>query len=208
MKRASRLTGVTGAVLALVGVWGAWVPHRDAALVLSGWDLAEYLKFVPGANVPRDLFYLPVWCGAITLLILANPPANLRPGLSPVRLGLIAVALGLMVALLPPYPDTLTGFRTAGYRWRFIFGASGIVLALLSLRVRRWPARLAGGALLVLAGLGAFPALWQFIQVRNELETVYGARLGWGWGVGALLVGWALVGAVGGRLLFRARTSQ
>ena len=54
--------GLTGVAFALVGVWAPWIPHRAAALVLSGWDLAEFVKFVPGASATRELFYLPVWC--------------------------------------------------------------------------------------------------------------------------------------------------
>ena len=62
--------GLIGVALALVGVWGSWVPHRVAALTLSGWDLAEFVRFVPGALVPHELFYLPVWCAGVALVNL------------------------------------------------------------------------------------------------------------------------------------------
>jgi hypothetical protein len=53
------LTTVLGlaALLSLaVGVWGAWLPHPAAGLVILGIDLPEYVKFLP-----------PVQSGAIPL---------------------------------------------------------------------------------------------------------------------------------------------
>ena len=204
MSRASRWIGLAGVALALVGVWGAWVPHRATALRLSGWDLAEYLKFVPGADVPRDLFYWPVWCAAIALGLCANQrvgeSASGRRDRWLWRVVWVGVALGLMVVILPPYPDTLTGFRSTEHRWRFALGTSGLLLVLLTLTSRRWPKRLVGGLLVALACFGSLPALWQFLQVRNELEAVYGGRIGWGWGLVVFFLGWVVVSIVGGRL--------
>ncbi len=208
MSRPARWTALLGVVFALIGMWGAWAPHRSAALILSGWDLAETLKFVPGANVPRDLFYLPAGCGAIALALLINLPKRRTKQLTSqlvLHLIVVCVALGLMASILPPYPDTLTGFRSAEYRWRFIMGGGGSLLALLALTSDRWPPRWVGAALLGLALLGALPAAWQFAQVRNELTAVYGSPIGWGWGLIVFLLGWGLVGATGGRVLGKRR---
>jgi hypothetical protein len=60
----------------------------------------------------------------------------------------------------------------------------------------------------VLALLGALPALWQFLEVRNPIEAIYGAKLGWGWGVPVFLAGWVTVGAVGGTLLLKQNTRR
>lgn len=190
--------GLAGVALALVGVWGAWVPHRAAALVLSCWDLAEFVKFVPGAAVPRDLFYLPLWCAAIALGVIANQHAGSK------RWAGSLLALGLVLYILPPYPHTLNGYRSAEFRWQFVLGIGGALMVLLSLSSGRWPARVVGGALVALALAGTIPALWQFLQVRGEIKAVYGAGLGWGWGLGALLAGWGLVGATGGWLLVKS----
>jgi hypothetical protein len=208
MSRRGWWMGLLGTGLALVGVWGAWVPHRAAALVLSGWDLAEYLKFVPGASATRELFYLPVWCAAVALGIAANlripeSPNPRIPKFSLRRTGLVAIALALMVAILPPYPDVLKGYQSAEFRWQFILGVGGALVVLASLFSGRLPARVVGGLLVALALVGAIPALWQFLRVRGAIEAVYGASLGWGWGLGPFLVGWGLVGVVGGRALVR-----
>jgi hypothetical protein len=204
MGRWSRRAALAGLLLALVGVWGAWVPHRAAALVISGWDLAEFVKFLPGAPVTREAFYLPVWCIGIALALVAAQP-NTRAIL---RVPLIALALALMLALLPPYPYIWNGYQHAEFRWRFILGVCGLLAVIGSLfspRLfkddgRRW-ALLTGGLLVGLALLGAVPALRQFLHVRGSIEALYGAALGLGWGLVVFLAGWTVVGAAGARIL-------
>jgi hypothetical protein len=204
--------GLAGAFLALVGLWTSWVPHRAAALSLSGWDLAEFIRFVPGAMIPHELFFLPACCAGITLaLIAANFPIRSTRLTTKSLLShfpIFLVALALMLAILPPYPDLFQGYRLAMWRWRYVMGAGGALLVLLSAFSGRWPARLVGGLLLALALAGSLPALWQFLQVRNELEAVYGSGLGWGWGLGVFLLGWGLVGISGGRSLFSRQASN
>jgi hypothetical protein len=221
MSQRERWGVLAGVALALVGTWGSWVPHRVAALALSGWDLAEFVKFVPGALVPREMFFLPPWCAGVALVVIANLQVGKLADLQICkfahlrwRVGLGLVALGLMVAILPPYPDLFRGYRLEEWRGQFVLGVSGVLVTLLGLvapEVKalrgRWSARVAGGLLLALALGGAVPALWQFIQVRNEIEAVYGASLGWGWGIVVFLIGWGLVGAIGGRALVRNTNS-
>jgi hypothetical protein len=223
VSRASWGIGLLAVTLALVGVWGAWVPHRAAALVLSGWDLAEFVKFLPGVSVIRELFYLPVWCASLALILLATHPPAGPTGEPLVQAGLTLAAFGLLLALLPPYPHLLTGYQSAEFRWRFILGFGGILLVALiwllasplSPVVRRWrrgksesnpplSTRLVGGLLLLLALVGAIPSLWQFLTLRGTIAAVYGASLGWGWGLGLFLIGWVLLAATGGRLLLAA----
>jgi hypothetical protein len=195
MSRARFWTGWLGVGLALVGVWGAWVPHRAAALVLSSWDLAEFVKFVPGASVIRELFYLPVWCAGISLTLIANQPGRKLAW----RVLFTLIAVALMVALLPPYPHVLTGYRSAEFRWRFLLGVSGTLAVFASWFSTRWPGRVVGLLLVGLALAGAVPALWQFLEVREAIAGVYGASIGWGWGLGVFLMGWGLVSVTGVR---------
>jgi hypothetical protein len=207
MNKTSRLgwwIGLIGAVLALVGLWGTWVPHKAAALVLSGWDLTEFIKFLPGTSVARELFYLPVWCGGLTLVLMAH-----RLTTSPTkRAGVSLLALVLMAALLPPYPHVFDGYKTAEFRWRFVFGASGALLVLVAWFSRRWSERFFGGLLTALAFLGLIPPLGGFLAVRGTIENVYGSSLGWGWGLGLFLVGWGLVALIGVRMLLKHLKSQ
>jgi hypothetical protein len=204
MGRWSRRAALAGLLLALVGVWGAWVPHRAAALVLSGWDLAEFVKFLPGTSMTREVFYLPVWCIGIALALIAAQPRTKAV----LRVPVIALALALMVALLPPYPYIWNGYQHGEFRWRFVLGVSGLLFVMGSLfsprllkdNGRSW-ALLTGALLAGLALLGALPSLRQFLQVRGTIEALYGAALGWGWGLTAFLSGWIVVGVVGARML-------
>jgi len=210
MSRREWWMGVIGLSLALVGVWGVWVPHRVVALVLSGWDLAEFVKFLSGVTVVRECFYLPVWCAAVALGLMASQrtdgtaggqgEARARRRRQIARKVLVRLlALGLAVAILPPYPHLLDGYRSAEFRWRFIMGLGACLWVLVSAFGKRPPSRAVGRTLAGLALLGTVPALWQLLQVRAPIAAIYDAPLGWGWGVGALLLGWALVGWVGVR---------
>ena len=62
---------LVGIILALVGYWGPWVDRKAAALVLSGLDMADFVKLLPGVRagterVVRELFY-PVSYTHLTL---------------------------------------------------------------------------------------------------------------------------------------------
>jgi hypothetical protein len=163
-------------------------------LVLSGWDLSEFVKFLPGTKVTRELFFLPVWCAGVGLSLVANR----RAGGIVRRVGLTAAALALMVALLPPYPHVLDGYRMPEFRWQFILGTSGTLLVLLCAWFsHRLSEKVLGGLLIVLALIGAVPPIWQFLTIRGHIEAAYGTSLGWGWGLGVFVIGWALVIAAG-----------
>ena len=207
MSKWGRRIGLIGTGLALAGVWGAWVPHRSAALVLSGWDLAEFVRFVPGTSTTPVMFYLPAWCAGIALVLITGQSTGQSSSRSIVkstaRLGSMVIALGLMLAILPPYPHLMNGYQSAEFRGRFFLGVIGTLVILPSCFGQRWPVRLVGGALVTLAMVGVIPALWQFLKVRGAIEAVYGASLGWGWGPGLLLAGWGLVCATGWRMLAR-----
>jgi hypothetical protein len=175
-------------------------------LVLSGWDLAEFVKFLPGTSTIRELFYLPVWSAGVVMAVLAFQPSS---GLLK-RLVLIAFALALFLAILPPYPHLLNGYRSAEFQWRFFLGIGGLLsVPGLLFASRRLAApspvldRAVGGLLLTLALVGAIPALWQFLNARGAIEALYGTQPGWGWGLGAFLVGWVLIGTSGARTLVR-----
>jgi hypothetical protein len=211
MNRANWATALLGVVLVLIGVWGSWVPHRAAALVLAGWDLAEFAKFLPGISAVPELFYLPVWCAGLASAVL---------GVQPVagefkRLLLVVLALGLMLAILPPYPHIFNGYRLPEFRWRFVLGSSG-VLIVIALSAASWMAqssiivrgRTPGAVLLLLAFIGAAPAVWQFLTIRSSIAAVYGASLGWGWGLMIFVVGWALVGGAAVSSLLPIRISS
>src|SRR5258706_12494313 len=66
--------------LALVGYWLPWLTHPAAALRLNGYELSEWVTFLPGVRdgslpLSRLLFLLPLGCLALLLGLAATWPA-------------------------------------------------------------------------------------------------------------------------------------
>jgi hypothetical protein len=192
LERAGVLAGLA---LLVCGYWGPWVSHKAAGLVLLGYDLAEYVKFLGEFRagtlaVWRGWFLLPA--GAITLalaLCLFHPALRLRwYG------GLVGLAAGVLTSLtlLPPawYPALLwmPEFRLATVI--MLAGLASLVLVpIWRLLPWRWCIRLTAGV----NSLAAAGAVWAFLRVKPAIDRVYGAPAPWGWGwvvmaAGALLL--------------------
>ena len=182
-----------GLVLAIVGYFGPWVPHKTAALTVTGFELVEFAKFFPqvqGGIVPvtRVLFLTPLVAAAILLGLLVNQLTNKLTR----ALVILAAAL-LALAALPPYQYLLD----PGYRGQLILAATGLILVLLT-PLARWLPRRAQGVLIALLALaGALPALWQFVLLRPLVAALYNVPLGLGWGLIACVAGFALLLAGG-----------
>ncbi|MFZ5918581.1 MAG: hypothetical protein ACOYZ7_16730 [Chloroflexota bacterium] len=188
-----------GLMLAIVGYWGPWVDHAAAALVIAGFDLAEYVKFLPEVRagsmpVIRELFYLAAPAAALCLaLVLGNWQRHL-PAWAWTALAALALWLALIVA--PPV-DFIVRFADATLRAEWGrqaalagVGFLGVAAALLwARRLARW----AAVSLFVLsAGTGTGVLLWQFFTVQPAIERVYNQPLAWGWGVWLMPLGFAL----------------
>jgi hypothetical protein len=192
-------TAPLGVLLALVGYWGPWVDHKTAALVLSGLDMSEYVKFlteVRGGStlVIRELFYLPPLAAALCLALLVGWP---RYPLI-LRAIMLSLAVGLCLVVLPPYPFVLHALSSPEFRGQFILSALCLLLIAASPLYRRLPARLAKPVLIALALLGAIPAMSQFFAVRPALNRAYGWPVQIGWGLWVMVVGFAFVIAAAG----------
>lgn len=192
-----------GLVLVVAGYFGPWVPHRTAALTVTGFELAEFAKFFPqiqGGTVPltRALFYLPL----VTALILSAFLA----GRSSIRLARMVgppfLAI-LLVGALFPY-SVVDAVRQAlatriplvldpQYTKQTALVIVGAVLALLSPLARRLPRRASGILVVLLALASALPPLWQFARLRPLVVALYDEPLGLGWGLIACTAGWALL---------------
>jgi len=201
--RCGKALYVLGLLCAAVGYLGPWVPHKTAALSVTGLELAEFAKFFPqvqggGIAIARELFYLPL----VTACVLAA----LFAGRSTVRWVRLAVPLlvdGLLVVALLPY-SIVNGLRQAlavrssvvldpqyvGQLRLVVVGAAFILLAPLA---RRLPARLQGVLVALLALAGALPALWQFARLRPLVAALYARPLGLGWGLIACAAGFAVL---------------
>jgi len=96
---------ILGLALAIVGYFGSWVDHKTAALVLTGQDMGEFVKFLPEvrdgtAPMIREFFYLPPFAAALSLILLAASKRLAYPLV--VRSVMLLAVLGLAWAMLPP----------------------------------------------------------------------------------------------------------
>jgi hypothetical protein len=169
----------------LAGYLGPWVAHKAAALVLTGQDMGEFVKFLPDVRagsvaVCRELFYLPLFAGALGLVLLASSSRLAYPW--PVRWLLCLLGIPVALSMLPP-AWTPQLMLTAEFRWQ----AVGIALCLavillhwLLLGVR--PVILDAIAAL-LAVVAAIVPVWQFLRIRPMLDEIYGQPVTVGWGL-------------------------
>ena len=138
-------------MLVVVGYLGPWVPHKAAALTVTGLELAEFAKFFPqvqGGTVPvvRVLFYLPLVTVLILLALLAG-----RSTVRIARLGVPLCGVILLLVVLLPY-SVVDSVRQAistrssvafdpQYTGQLALVAVGVVFTLLAPLARRLPHR-------------------------------------------------------------------
>lgn len=204
---------ILGLILMLAGYFGPWVPHKTAALTVTGFELAEFAKFFPQvqggmASINRELFYLPLVTALILLALLAG-----RSALRLVRLVVPLFLAALLLVALFPY-SIVDAVRQAiathapfapdpQYTGQLALVVTAVVLTLLTPLARRLPRRAWGIVLALLALVGAVPALWQFALFRPLVVALYDEplRIGWGpvaCGAGfALLLTWGVLAAAG-----------
>lgn len=174
----------------LAGYFGPWAPHCAAGLVVTGLDLAEYVKFVPqviSGAIPiwREIFYLPLVSGSLIASLFAA-----RAGLPRwLRTLLVAAALPLALALLPPAWDPhklrLPEFRTQ------VVALIGCLtfLPLAQVGLRRAPRALTLALAAVLALPAAIAPGAEFLRLRPALAEIYGNLQPLGWGFWANTLG-------------------
>ncbi len=193
MRRLISLAALGAVIVGAAGYWGPWVAHRDAALVLMGQDLGEFVKFLPEVRggslaVVRQLFYLPPFAACLALALLASHRV-MTYGRA-LRAVLLLAIFPVSLALLPPVvsPPVL---KSPEFRLQVI----GVVVcwALLpaSWLLSRLPGRLQSAALACVGLLGAVPASWQFVRILPAAARAYGEAPAVGWGAAATVIGFA-----------------
>jgi len=193
----ARLLLPVGWVLATIGYYGPWIAHRTAALTLTGSDMGEFVKFLPGVldgslQTTRQLFYLPPVAVVLSVALLVG---NRILGYSPLlSVAAIALAVVVSVQLLPPAwsPASLV---TSEFRLQLI--TLGICwLALVSFwLLGRLPVRLTALACCGLAAAAGVLSAWQLLSVKPAISTTYGIAPAVGWGYWSCLAGLAMVTA-------------
>lgn len=191
---------LAGLLLALVGYWGPWVDHFTAALVIPGFDMAEYVKFLPEVRagmvpVIRELFYLPAPAVGLCLALTISSLRRRLPWWVMALLAILAAWLALIVA---PPPDFVIRFpKDAGLRTEWGRQAAVAAVAFLAvIAALLWTGRLGRRIrrlfVTLVAGVGTAIPLWQFFAVRSAIDQAYNRRVTLGWGLGLMPLGFAL----------------
>lgn len=195
----SWITALLGLALAVVGYWGPWVDHAAAALVIPGFDLAEYVKFLPevrhgSISIVRELFYLPAPAVGLCLALRVGRQRCRLPRWAVGSLTALAAWLALVVA--PPV-DFIVRFAAdpaLRQEWGLqatLAGAGFLAVAAAWIwgpRLHRWGAALVAT---LAAAVGTALPLWQFWAVRPAIDRVYGRPITLGWGLWLMPLGFA-----------------
>jgi hypothetical protein len=199
-----------GWILAGVGYYGPWIAHKTAALALSGADMGEFVKFLPGfldgrLQLTRQVFYLAPFAVVMSIALLVGL-RRLRYPL-PLRALMLVLAVPVSLQMLPPAWSP-TSLITAEFRLQTIaLAVSWVALAgawLLG-ELPPWVAGLLSAALsLTAAGLSA----WQFLVVKPGIDEVYRVPPSIGWGFYLCVLSLALVTAGGVILVLRTRSGE
>ncbi|MFL7793454.1 MAG: hypothetical protein AB8I69_15040 [Anaerolineae bacterium] len=171
-----------GICLAIVGYFGPWIPHKAAALTVTGSELSWFSK--PFGLPSRELFVLPLIAAGVVFSLtaqryIARPLA---------RFGVVVLGILVILASTPIYDSIFS----PEYRRQLILMAVGGVLVVLTLFAPRLPHRV-WGVLIVLLALGILPALWQFAAFQPRVAALYKGAIGVGWGLIVCLIGFALL---------------
>ncbi len=163
-----------------VGHFTPWASHHTAALTLNAHELAVFTNLTPGAGVFLNEWFLLPLLVAAGLWSLSLTPRRRALG--------VAVGLGVASLGLPGYPQVLTILHSSEERLRLGLALAGFscvaISSALSTRFGE-PARAWFGGMLCL--MVVLP-LVGYLAIRPCIETLYGSRvgIGWGWWVTAL----------------------
>jgi hypothetical protein len=192
---------LAGLILVLAGYWGPWVDHFAAALVIPGFDLAEYVKFLPEVRaktvpVTRELFYLPAPAAGLCLALAVSRLYRRLPRWATALLAVLAMTLALIVA--PPLDFIVRFPQEAALRaeWgRQALLAAVAFLAIVAALVwaGRLPRRVRPILVTLIAGTGTAVPLWHFFAVRPAIDRAYNRPVTLGWGLWLMPLGFMLV---------------
>ncbi len=178
------------------GYWGAWVPHKDAGLVILGIDLAEYVKFLPqvrsgGIHLWREGFYLPAFALSVGISLLAWRREMPLPGW--LRVVVTLLAFPPAFAMLPPIWTPALMLHSAEFRQQTAAILVAVAAALLSPLLGRIPGRVTAVLLAAIFVVAAVVPIRQFVKIHPALEGIYLQRLPLGYGLWLTVAGLLLL---------------
>lgn len=182
-------------LLALIGYWTPWLTHRAVALRLNGYELSEWVTFLPGVrdgSLPfnRLAFLIPLACLALLLGIAASrfrptatPPSSwlrLKWPRSIIGWVLLVLAALCCYTIFPPYPYLLTAYADPEFQLQFFVALATLFGLILTLYL---PVGLNTVLQILLAGLGGAYGLWTLLAVRPVASALLNApwAIGLGW---------------------------
>lgn len=172
------------ALMVFAGVVGPWIDHAAAGLVITGLDLGEYVKFLPGfldgtLTLWRPGLYAPLLAASLALSAYAF---DTRYGYGwPARTVLLVAAAVLALNMLPP-AWTPRRMLTPEFRPQALAIALGLAAAAISPMVALIDRRVRGGVVALLALAGLWFPLRGFAAMRGEIDLIYGASQPLAWG--------------------------
>jgi len=180
-----------GWALAMAGYLGAWVSHRAAGLIICGYDLAEYVKFLPqvrSGNIPvwRQWFLLPAAVVSLGLTLTAVNRRLKLPWYVSVLLALAALVSAL--TLLPP-AWTPALLLTPEFRLQSAWLALCLAALMATPLLRRLPAWPTLAVMALAFAVSAAGAIRQFALLKPAIDKVYGQPAMIGWGLYVFVVG-------------------
>ncbi len=198
-----------GALLAFWGYVGPWVDHRVAGLAILGLDLGEYVKFLPmvrggTTSLWREGFYLPLVAISLALSLCVWRP-ELRWQRPVVAWLMIAVqVLGAIAAALNMLPPAWTPQRMLTPEFQQQLAAILLCLAAVAFGpfLALLPRLVTGVFVFLLSAVAAVVPVIQFLRVLPQIATLYNHNLVPGWGMYLMLIGLAMLVALGGLLAF------
>jgi hypothetical protein len=173
-----------GWALAAIGYYGPWISHSTAGLTLSGVDMGEFVKFLPGVLdgslvVIRQFFYLPPLATVVSAALLTGSRRLAYPWF--VRTTILLSAVPVSLQLLPPAwsPASL---MTAEFRLQTVALVVTWVLLATFWLWGRLPSWLTGTLAAVLNLVAIVLSAWQMMLVKPAVDQVYrlGPSVGWG----------------------------
>ncbi len=188
------IAAFAGLALVWLGYFGPWVTHQSGALSINGFDLAEWMTFLPevrNGSLPANRItqLVPLAVAVIVTSALAWQMHGLARWLLS---GLAAIGL---LSLLPGYPFILFFREDTTVQRQLMLAGGTLAAALATLGLPRLPFKLGGWVLVTLIIAGMVIACRNFLALQPVVSALYGTSISAGYGLLFMQAGFLLTAA-------------
>lgn len=181
--------------ITLTGYFGSWVEHPVAGLAITGLDLGEYVKFLPGVRegevtVWRQGFYLPLAAVSMSCSLLAYRRAYAYAFV--VRLALLLLGVVAALNLLPPAWSPVI-LWTNEFRLQTATMLISLVMVGLSPLLALLPSLPVYAFIALLSLAGIWYPTSGFLRILPSVSNLYDHGLRPGWAFYVLIAGLGLL---------------